>query len=87
MQTSDLQLTPEQREALLVHPGQPVHIADEQTRKVYVLFEQGALPELEEAYIRDGLELARAQIARGEISTASIDDVVVRAQRGLRPKS
>ena len=78
MQTSNLQLTPEQRQALLVHPGQPVHIADEETRKVYLLLEQGAFPELEEEYIRQGLELAREQIARGEVSTASIDEVIAR---------
>jgi hypothetical protein len=87
MQASNLQLTPEQREALLVHPGQPVHIADEETRKVYLLLEQGALPELEEEYIRQGLELAREQIARGEISTASIDEVIAKAQQGQRAKS
>jgi hypothetical protein len=82
MQMSNIQLTPEQREALLVHPGQPVHIADPQTHKVYLLLEQGAVPELEADYIKEGLELARAQIARGEVSTASIGDVIDKAQQG-----
>ena len=82
MQTSSLQLTDAQRQALLVHPGQPVHIADTETRKVYLLFEQGAFPELEEEYFREGLELAREQIARGEVSTASIEDVIAKAQQG-----
>jgi hypothetical protein len=34
---------------------------------VYLLVEQGEFPELEEEYIRDGVELAREQIARGEV--------------------
>jgi hypothetical protein len=80
METSDLQLTPELRQALLAHPGEPVHIADQETRKVYLLVEQGAFPELEEEFIREGLEMAREQIARGEISTASIDEVISKAQ-------
>jgi hypothetical protein len=80
MENSNLQLTPEQRAALLAHPGEPLHIADQETRRVYLLFEQGAFPELEEEYIRQGLETARAQIAGGEISTASIDEVIAKAQ-------
>jgi hypothetical protein len=80
MQTSNVQLTPEQRQALLVNPGQPIHIRDEETRKVYVLLEQGSFPELEEDYIRQGLELARGQIARGEISTSPIDEVIAKAK-------
>lgn len=87
MQTHNLQLTDEQRQALLVHPGQPVHITDAETRKVYLLLEQGAFPELEEEYIRQGLELAREQIARGQVSTASIDEVIAKAQRDQRAKS
>jgi hypothetical protein len=82
MLNSSFQLTPEQREALSVHPGQPIHIADPETRKVYLVLEQGALPELEADYIQKGLELARAQIARGEISTASIGDVIEKARHG-----
>ena len=66
MEASNLQLTPEQRQALLAHPGEPVHIADETTRKVYLLFEQGAFPELEEELIRARLEEGFAAIERGE---------------------
>jgi hypothetical protein len=67
METSNLQLTPEMREALLANPGGAVHIADEQTRKVYLLVEQGAFPELEEEYIRVRLEEGFAAIERGEV--------------------
>ncbi len=79
MQTTPLQLTPEQREALQDNVGQPVHITDPATRKVYILLEQGTLPELEEEYIREGLELARQQIAGGDVSRASIEEVIAKA--------
>jgi Arc/MetJ-type ribon-helix-helix transcriptional regulator len=87
METSNLQLTPEMREALLANPGVPVHIADEATRKVYLLVEQGAYPELEEEYVRQGLELARGQIARGEVSTATIDEVIDKARQAFSQQS
>jgi hypothetical protein len=81
METTNPQLTPEQRQALLAHPDQPVYIADEETRKIYVLVEKGKSPELEESYIRDGLEMAREQIARREISKATIQEVIGEAKR------
>jgi hypothetical protein len=81
METTNIQLTPQQREALSISPGQPIHISDSETRKVYLLLEQGTLPELEEDYVREGLEVARAEIGRGEVSTASIDEVIEKAQR------
>ena len=67
METSNVQLTPEMREALAANPGVPVHIADEATQKVYLLFEQGTLPELEEDYVRARLEEGFAAIERGEV--------------------
>jgi hypothetical protein len=81
METSNLQLTPEQRQALLTHPEEPLYITDEQTQKVYVLVEKGKSPELEEAYIRDGLEIAREEIARGETSDAAVEQLIGEARR------
>jgi hypothetical protein len=80
MDTGSFQLTPEQRQALTACPDQPLYIEDAETRKTYLLIEQGKFPELEEEYVRDGLAAAREQIARGEISTASIDEVIAKAQ-------
>ena len=54
-----IELTPEQRQAVLAGAGLPLHIHDPQTQKVYLLIEQGVEPTLEEAYIRGGLDLAR----------------------------
>lgn len=81
MSSQPLQLTPEMRAALLAHPGEPLHIADEELRKVFIVIEQGSFPELEEEYVRSGLELAREQIARGKTSNASIASLIAEAQR------
>jgi hypothetical protein len=67
MDLSNLELTPDQRNALLAQPESPVYISDRETRKVYVLFEKGKFPELEEAYVRDRLEEGFAAIERGEV--------------------
>ena len=83
MEISDLELTPAQRQALLAQPDAPVYISDQQTRKIYMLVEKGRFPELEEEYIRDGLELAREQIARGETSNATLQEVIAKAERRL----
>ena len=48
---------------------------------MYLLVEQGTYPELEEEYIRQGLEMARDQIAHGEVSTATIDEVIDKARQ------
>ncbi|HEY3393796.1 MAG TPA: hypothetical protein VGK58_13880 [Lacipirellulaceae bacterium] len=87
METSPLQLTPEMRAALIAHPGEALHIADKETGKVYLVFEQGTVPELEEEYIRDGIEVAREQIARGEVSSASINEVIAKAQQRQAARS
>ena len=79
MDTSHLQLTPEMRAALLARPGEPLHIADDETHKVYLVIEQGASPELEDDYIREGLELARNQISRDEVSNSTIDQIIAKA--------
>jgi hypothetical protein len=81
MSTSPIQLSPEQRQAILACPGEPIHIEDEQTQKVYLLLEEGVLPKLEESYIRQGLDLARQQIASGQVSTVTAEDIKAEARR------
>jgi hypothetical protein len=85
MDTCNPQLTPEIRQALAAHPDEPLYIADAETQKIYVILEQGKFPQLEEDYIREGLDLARQQIARGEESIATIQQVIAEAKR--RPAS
>jgi hypothetical protein len=87
METSNLQLTPEMRQALAGRGDEPLYIEDAESRKTYLLIEQGKFPELEEEYIREGLAIARDQIARGEISTASIAEVIAKAAQRESTKS
>jgi hypothetical protein len=87
METLPLQLTPEMRAALIAHPGEALHIADKETGKIYLVVEQGVFPGLEAEYIRDGLDLAREQIARGQVSTASITQIVAKAKQQQPAKS
>ena len=81
METCNPQLTPAIRQALAAHPDEPLYIADAETQKIYVILEKGKFPQLEEDYIREGLDLAREQIARGETSTATIQEVIAEAKR------
>jgi hypothetical protein len=67
MNLSNLELTPDQRNALLAQPESPVYISDRETRKIYVLFEKGKFPELEEEFIRDRLQEGFAAVERGEV--------------------
>lgn len=67
MDTSPLELTPAQRDALLAQPDAPVYISDQQTKKIYMLMEKGRFPELEEDYVRAKLEEGFAAIERGEV--------------------
>ena len=66
MDTSNPQLTPEQRAAIAAHPDQPLYIEDAETRETYLLLKTGKFPELEEEYIRARLEEGFAAIERGE---------------------
>jgi hypothetical protein len=81
MDACNPQLSPELRQALAAHPNEQLYIEDAETRKIYVLVEKGKFPQLEENYIRDGLNSAREQIARGETSTANIQEIIAEAQR------
>jgi hypothetical protein len=66
MDTSNPQLTPEQRAAIAAHPDQPLYIENAETRETYLLLKAGKFPELEEEYIRARLDEGFAAIERGE---------------------
>jgi hypothetical protein len=76
-----LELTPDQRQAVLANSGSPIYIHDSTSRKVFLLIEQGAEPLLDEEYIDSGLNLARKQIASGEVGTRTFDDLITEARR------
>jgi hypothetical protein len=83
MDLSNLELTPQQRNALAAQPDSPVYISDRETKKVYVLFEQGKFPELEEAYIRDRLEEGFAAVERGEVEEWDAESIKIAGRKLL----
>jgi len=80
-----IDLTPEQRQAALANEGQPLHIHDTESQKVFLLIEQGVEPTLDEEYIRQGLQVARQQIEREEFADGdterNIEAVISEAKR------
>ena len=84
MNISDLELTPAQRQALLAQPDAPVYIANQQTRKIYMLVEKGRFPELEEEYIRTRLEEGFAAIERGEVEDWDSASIKAEGRETLR---
>jgi predicted transcriptional regulator len=86
METSPLQLTPEMRAALIAHPGEVLHIADKVTGKVYLVLEQGVVPELEEEFIRARLEEGFAAIERGEEEEWDSDSIKAEGRRIIQQR-
>jgi len=86
MEISNLELTPGQREALLAQPDAPVYISDAETRKVYVIFEKGRFPELEEQYVRDRLEEGFAAIERGEVEDWDSASIKAKGRKILKQR-
>jgi hypothetical protein len=66
MQTSYLQLTPEQRQAIAANDGLPIRFEDPETHKLYVLIEQPPDLSLDEAYIRDEVANGIAALDAGQ---------------------
>lgn len=77
------ELTPEQRTALQKHPGEPLHVEDSELHKVYLVIEQGALPTIDETYVRTKLIEADAAIARGDVGTWDPDAIKTEGRRRL----
>src|SRR5437868_13677429 len=66
MQASYPELTPEQRQAIAVSGGLPVHLQDPDTHKVYVLVEQPGSTPIDDEYIRRELAKGIAALEAGE---------------------
>jgi len=60
-------ITPEMRAALSHHPGQPVEVEDDETRRVYLLVDAERGRALAEQWIKDQLQVGSDAAARGEI--------------------
>ncbi|MBI2823260.1 MAG: hypothetical protein HYX69_01060 [Planctomycetia bacterium] len=60
-------ITAEMRAALEQHPGQPLAVEDDQTRKVYLLVDAEQGRTLAEQWIREQLQIGLAAADRGEV--------------------
>jgi hypothetical protein len=83
MDTSNVQLTPEQRAAIAAHPDQPLYIEDSHTRETYLIVKAGRFPELEEEYVRARLEEGFAAIERGDEEDWDSSSIKAEARRIL----
>jgi hypothetical protein len=86
METSNFQLTPEQREAIAAHPYQPLYIEDSQTRETYLLLKAGKFPELDEEYVRARLEEGFAATDRGAVEGWDSASIKTEARRILHDR-
>lgn len=86
MESSPLQLTAEMRAALIAHPGEVLHIADKETGKVYLVLEQGAVPELEEEFIRARLEEGFTAIERGQEEEWDSESIKAEGRRKIQQR-
>ncbi len=79
-------LTDEQRQALQANPERPLRIEDEETRKVYLVIAEEALPTLWQDYIdrevRKGLEAAD----RGDVEEWDIESIKSEARQILEQR-
>ncbi|MGD9648806.1 MAG: hypothetical protein AB7U73_24050 [Pirellulales bacterium] len=73
-------ITPEMREALERHPGQPVEVEDDETKRVYVLFDRDQARELLDHWIVKELAIAEADVAAGRIVEWDSDRLLREAQ-------
>jgi hypothetical protein len=60
-------ITPEMREALAQHPGQPVPVEDEVTKKRYLLVDAESGRAVAEEWIRDQLQVGLDAAGQGEV--------------------
>ena len=70
-----IKLTNEQRLALEANPGEPLRIEDEQTRKVYLVMSEEAMPPLWDGYICREVKRGLDAIQRGEVEDWDIESI------------
>ncbi len=77
----DLTNTDEIRDALQRDPTKPIRVRDEQTNKVYVIFDEQALPTLWDDYLRREVQRGLEQLDRGEGRPLDIEATIAEAHR------
>ena len=81
------QFTPDQLRMLQSQLGEPLRVAVEETKKVYLVVEEGALPTLDENYIRQGLAHAAEQASRGEEAEWNTNEIKAAARQLLTQRA
>ncbi len=81
------EFTPEQLALLQSQDGQPLHVPDQTTQKVYLVVEEGVIPTLDEAYIRQGLAHAAEQAAQGGEQVWSAEEIKAAGRKLLTQRN
>ncbi len=79
--TPKLTNTDEIRDALRREPSKPLRVQDDVTQKVYVIFDEQALPTLWDEYIRREVQRGIDQLDRGEGQPLDIEATIAEARR------
>jgi len=75
MDTVTLQLSPELRHALQLNGGGPLQIQDAETEKVYLLVEQGIVSDIDDEEMRDLIQEALDDEARGDVAPFDMEEI------------
>jgi hypothetical protein len=74
-------ITPEIQAALQASGGDPIHVQDPETLRVYTITQQPIEVTLDDEYIRQGLQVARDQFSRSEFSEWDVQATIAEAKR------
>jgi hypothetical protein len=69
------EFTPEQLELLRAQGETPLHVEVKETKKIYLVVEEGVIPTLDQKYIRQGLAHAAQQVEQGDVSEWDPDEI------------
>ncbi len=71
-------LTDEQRQALLMQPGDFTRVEDDRTQKVYLLIEEARASELYDQWLREQLQAGFDDADRGEMAEWNLDEFLAK---------
>jgi hypothetical protein len=76
-------LPAELRQALLSSTGEPLHLIDDETQKVYLLVEQEPSASVDDDHIRKLLQEAHEDVQRGDVGPWDMEEIKAEGQRML----
>jgi hypothetical protein len=74
-------ITPEQRQALRQHAGQPIEVEDDSTQKVYLLIARENFPQIVDEELRRQLQIGFDQADAGDVADWDMDEMLTEAHR------